>query len=432
MAERNPFATPNEERPSQDSYANTSQDGESRRLSLPPKALAVLGISEEMLGRNVLGGSSQLVSSHDPGSLPQSDEARAREILEERVIAESTPVKRGHPTNQVAHEQQQSRDKELEQIRQKNPAAVKSAVEAVARKVESVRSQLPTKPSNNSKPIFFRASRIGLNREAHRSASSDKQGLLSQHDLPSPAAGLTYSDTANTFQTSPRTPVFAPSSYSPLCAGLTPPSTALLRDRAGTNSTMRSIQKTPPSVSIDAKAVRNKKLKKVSRAAMSSQTELQPLALAESTTSAITGRLTATQLAAAEPGWTNHPDFSRAGALASHVHRSSGFGIQQADGTVERVSLLMRPDEARNLSLRRLQKDLTRPYFRVCILCPLSSVLFGFGGLDWKMKAMTSGRVAEMEPGSKKDALGVFLILSVMAWAGFGIMIAMIIVAVQR
>jgi hypothetical protein len=95
------------------------------------------------------------------------------------------------------------------------------------------------------------------------------------------------------------------------------------------------------------------------------------------------------------------------------------------------VNQLMTPRDAFNLPTRRIQQRLTRPYFRFCIACPITAAFFGLGGLDWKMRQMTGGRVVEMSPTAKKQALTMYLPLGFIIYAAIGVLIAVFVVLGQ-
>lgn len=427
LADPDAIGRPNEEeRPSQESYANTSRCSTDHRLSVPRQAPIAGSASRRP---------SEQISGMAAGQPRVINPAAALPTWREEVPTEETKAKGilgGKFREDVADIQ------ELDRLGKTNPAAFRKAKDFFADKFGRLKLS-PPKAAYSPKDSFSKAIQLGSNRDAHQSASSDTQGLLNHRGEPVMSGGLRFSETTNTFMTSPRTPVSATKPYSPLHptpvtpAPVTPPASALVRGRATTESTRatapRSNQDTPITDNIELRRMRKKKPTHVSRAAMSSQTELQPLALVESTASAASRRLTVAEFLAAEPGWTAEPDFSRTGALAQYFHRADAFGIQQPDGTVERVSLLMRPEEARNIGTRRSQRKLTRWYFRVCILCPLTAILFGLGGLDWRMRQITKGRITEMSPTAKKQALEVYVALGIIAWSGLGVMIAMSIIA---
>ena len=427
-------------RPSQESYADTSICGSSHRLSLPPppppNTPNATTMSESLYAKfsgRAAGHSRVPVPQNvrpDWRKVAETDEKLARKILEDKILEDTILGKTGIMTPRRNRDNYTADMKELERLRKNNPSAVEKAVTSVAQKLGKLS---PLKPAYTPQSSFSKTALLGSNKKAHDFASSDTQGLLSYRGSPYMRGALQFSDTAGTFQTARDTlSTVAGGSvkgYSPLSpTPVTPPAMALVRDRAPTSSTRASAKnatpETPVPESIEMKCFRNKK-KQVSRVAMSSQTELQPLQLVESTATA-TGRLTDAQLQDAEP------DFSRNGPLAAarnthRIVRPTSFVIQQADGSAQRVSLLMRPAEARTIGVRRRQKELTRPYFRACAFFPPTALLFGLGCFDGKMRAKTNGAIIEMLPSAKREALTVYVPLGVIAYAVIGLMIALLV-----
>ena len=438
LADHNAGRNASEEiRPSQDSYADTSVCGSNHRLSYP----RVPPIPTPFCDSNGITrphASSPYSARQDWRAVINSDEKLARKILEDKILEDTLLGEMGPITPRRDKVEYLNDMRELERLRKDNPSAVERAVNAV---VDKLGKLSPLKPVYSPEYSFSKGKQLASGKNAHDSGCSETQGLLEGRcDSPYMSGGLQFSDTSNTFKTARRIPSMAMcppvKAYSPLSPPpLTPPANALIRGRAGTNSTrVASLltvpePETPVTENIEMKNLRKKK--HVSRVAMSSQTELRPLQLAESTrASASPGALTDAQLMEAEPGWTLEPDFSDNGPLARLTRRSSGptaFLIQRADGGVERVSTLMRPQQARNLRTTHLQKQLTRPYFKACVIFPLSAAFFGLGCLDYKMVKMTDGAILEMSPSAKKQALTTYLPLGMIIYTAIGLMIALIV-----
>lgn len=425
-------------RPSYESYANTSVCDENNRLSLPP-AMPSAG--------SVTGASHDTMPALDPRVVrsgwesTKSDEVSAQNILEAKYMKDSIPGSKS-PTPMRGREGDYFENmRELERIRTSNPSAMSRAVTSVAEKISKLS---PNKPDAVYTPqsSFSKAARIGVNRQAHQSASSDRQGLVSCSGSPYMRGGLNFNGSSNTFQTiQDGSPSLAGSSvhnFSPLSPPpVTPPAVAMLRDRAATSSTRagRYTPQTPVTEDIEMRRLRRPG--PVSRVAMSSQTELQPLQLVDSTMAGVTGRLTDEELGRAEPGWTTQPDYSDDGALMRYRNRlTQQFGFHpdppaqrsHAPTTTERQSLLMRPAEARNLGMQSIQKKLTRPWFIACCLCPVTALAFGFGCFDWKIRKMTHGAIVEMSPESKNFAQTTGFFLSFVAYAIVALAVTMSVV----
>ncbi|KAK3710684.1 hypothetical protein LTR37_010103 [Vermiconidia calcicola] len=430
-------------RTSQDSYADTSVAGSTNRFSLPreavpamPRMPAIDWQTRSVAQRNVRREGPRAV---------RSNEEIAQKILEDKILEDTVLTEAALATPRRDQTQYTADMKELERLRRNDPTAVQKATAAVAEKIGRMKmSELA--PIYSPQQSLARARNVGPSRlQRGGTFSSETEVLLHEHQAsPCTSGALQFSETANTFQTARRrphplatnTPV---AGYSPLLTPppVTPPATAFFRDRSGTATTRAdSIQPTPESPyteNIEMKPLRKKK--RVARAVMSSQTELRPLTLADSTAASATGgRLTDAQLINAEPGWTTRPDIPES-SPAAHVPRNSiptSFAIRQADGTMQEVSLLMRPDHARNMATRHRQQNLTKPYFRWCIICPLTALYFGCGGLDFKMREISEGKIEEMSPTAKKTALRTYVPLGAILYAAIGLMVAMIVISARH
>ena len=416
-------------RPSQESYADTSVAGSNVRLSLPPGT----AIPMSPASIRTVWPSIAATSSGEDAFLPMgpttSDEDRAKKILEGKADAMLGQSSLGTPKRDPA--QHTSDMKELEAIRQKNPSAVEKAVKAVS---EGIGKLTQIKPAHAPQTSASKMPSFGLGKKISTGRLSETRGLLTeQTGSPFSNQGLRFSETGNNFQTTNRRPSFLTGSpvqnYSPLTPPpITSPTAAHLRD-FGITTTVRGAGYHPspePPGSDSIEMVPLPRRGRISRVAMSSQTELRPLQLADSTAaSGFTGRLTDVQLAEAEGGWTMRPDVSQSTPPTRLSTRNAGpttYVVNQSDDDLP-VNGLMRPRDAINLSTRRIQQDLTRPYFRFCIACPITAALFGLGGLDWKMREMTGGRVVEMSPTAKKQALTMYLPLGCIIYAAIGILI---------
>ena len=431
-----------ESRPSQDSYADTSVAGSSHRLSLPlpgivipmpPASIRTIWPSGEAASPDSVAardGTSPSVGSatRDEDGTKGSLHHKAHAVLGlsgVHIPARDAALRVG-------------KQKELQVIGQKTPSAVGKAVEAVR---DAIRSLTHVKPGDTTQANTFKMPSFGLGKKTSIGRVSQTRGLLTEPPSPFSNQGLRRSESPNTLQTIGRRPSdFANSPVRPFSllnpTGIASPTPARLRG-ADINSTAQCGGYHPSPEALGAESIEMASLsrgRRVSRVAMSSQTELRPLQLADSTAaSGFTGRLTDVQLAEAEGGWTMRPDVSRSSPLTRISTRGAGSATlgNQSDDDLP-VNQLMRPHDALNISTRRIQKKLTRPYFRVCIACPISAALFGLGGLDWKMRQMTAGRVVEMSPSAKKQALTMFLPLGVVLYAAIGILIGVFIVLAEK
>ena len=156
------------------------------------------------------------------------------------------------------------------------------------------------------------------------------------------------------------------------------------------------------------------------RPAMSGQTSLRPLQLAvgngntgveeSSTTSFVPGRrLTNTELAQREPGWTMMSPESRS------LPRTA---FELPDNT----PLLRRMDSAQAEAggggeVEKEKKAISTKYFAMAALCPVTAVLFGLGKFDSRARKVSKGRVDGMVREDKTWALWVAAPMGVIAYA---------------
>ena len=91
----------------------------------------------------------------------------------------------------------------------------------------------------------------------------------------------------------------------------------------------------------------------------------------------------------------------------------------------------MRAEDARNLRDRSLQKEITRPYFRLCIVFPITAALFGLGFFDYKIKELSDGLITEMSPTDKKAALITYLPLGLIIYTAIALMITLIVLVTK-
>lgn len=413
-------------RPSQESYANTSHHGSQHRLSLPPG-----DVDADMEA----GPSSQprilraMVVPTSWRHVAETDEKKARKLLEANMLEDALVGKLPNTPKQDKF-QFASDLKDLERLRENERAAAKG--------VGSASKLTKLKPVYSPQTSFSKAKLFGRKQESRESVASEQRGLLSYRGSPVPGGSLRFSETANTFKTVTTKPSSSSiygrpvESYSPLSPPpLTPPASALLRDKTNPFRSPGSIER-PDTLQGEQIEMQRFRRKPASRAAMSGQTALQPLQLVANTTNS--GRMTEAQLIAAEPGWTNEPDYSSTGALArqgGEFPRDLEAGAASVcGGTIMLPSLLMRPEEARSYSRKLEQAKLTRRYYILSLISPVTCLVFAFGGLDWRMRQMTKGEIVEMLPESKSNALWPYFPLGLMFWGIAGLMIALLVVYV--
>lgn len=439
-------------RPSQDSYADTSIAGSNNRQSLIRPGIirprvpgrihyARPAIVERPTEHPVIRYSGPKAQVPAP-----SDEERARKILEDKMMEDAMVGPSSMGDTQRNPEQNTSNMKELEEIRKKNPDAVEKAVKAVSEDLGRLTQMQPTYTPQGSASTMWP---FGMGRNTPDSRYSETQGLLADQ-VASPYAnqGLRFNETVNTFQTTRWMPSFLASrpveAYSPLTPPLVPPpATAHVRDsrnRPGTprrdldyTPTTRTARSRPTNHPVETESIELQPMPRrgrVSRVAMSSQTELRPLQLAESTAaSGISGRLTDAQLVEAEGTWSMRPGLTENRTLMPLLERYSGVraSLGHEDDGLPDFNFLMRPQDARDLSVRRVQSYLTRTCFRLCVICPITALIFACGGFDWRMRQMTGGRITEMYPPDKRAAAQIFLPLGLLFYSIVALVIGLLV-----
>ncbi|KAF2483700.1 hypothetical protein BDY17DRAFT_152707 [Neohortaea acidophila] len=440
-----------EQRPSQESYANTSNDNSPNRPKARPTSNTFMPFSKKFFdmlpGRgadNKLDERADMPSQKkayaalpDWREVAQTDKKKGKAILEDKIMQDVIGGQLTATSPKLDKTQHAADLKALKELRSQT-ATHRRPFDVVADKLNKFVNISPLKPVYSPSRTLLRTPQVERPRHANPSIASDTMGLLDSTPSPYRSGGLQFSDTLNTFQTTP-SPRLRVKPYSPLTPNpITSPLDAVVRDRHTPRGRPQLIGAHSSPLHDDEREEielqplqRSKGKQGPTRAAMSSQTALHPLTLADPTytRAAATTRLTDEQLLESAPGWTVEPNPSSTGAVAHFFSREMGFGIQQEDGTVERVRLLMGPREGRNLREGRLQRELTRPYFVACSLCPVSAVFFGLGGLDWWMRRASEGKVEEMAPVAKKDALCLAAPLGAIFYA---IVVIVVFMAVRK
>jgi hypothetical protein len=426
---RHAFEEEDAARPSEDSYANTSVGGSTTQLSInapvgfdptepiPPLPTASRTREAFPFTRNPLPTAEDVLNRRTRQAFKYLDEIHMERDVQGRTPPDETKVDRKH------HDE---RTKWLNWLKYNFPEQFAKAVDMIAEKYGTGKgTHLAGSASRSS--VFNGIKRM-FGADTRLPPGTDTEQLLAGPHTGEPTSNFPSSNTIVREQSGPQTPragLIPPTVHSPV----TSPRAALLRDRTSViphGGVARELPSSPYTPAIELKNLRKPRI--VDRAAMSSQTEIRPLALVESTASANTGRLTDSQLAQAEPGWSTRPQASD----RRSAHAVTGFGITQADGSIEHVSLLMNPGEARHMGERRMQVKLTKPWFQACRLFPVTAAWFGLGGLDFKMREMSGGLIDEMWPEAKKQSLTVWLPLGVIIYAAIGLMVALIVVALNK
>lgn len=400
-------------RPSQDSYADLSDDGTSHRLSLPaPQGQPTMRAGTATDGspivrfgnkahRVLMSGPSEELRPHDSAPLigpsepkPLGSLKRAKQLLKanmmENKLMDTIADGIGSAESQVIDREQHRRNEiELENIRRRNPAAIKTAVEQVIKEKES-RKDLPRafRPPYNPQNSFEKIIQLGM-RGGDQSISSDGHGVLEADQSP-PDENLRRSETANTMATirreAPPTPGMPAGNWSPL---LTWPETVMTprgRTRAAaTPSTHRTIE--PEEYEMDTITRCGP-----SRTYTTSQTHLLPMRLgvvdSPSPEPFDPGRrLTDAELIERAPNWD---------MLPSNRHTSRlivPLPVNTANADDPR---LINRDDVRNPMALTEQKIISRKYYCACVWTPISAALFGLGCFDWRMRALSQHGATEM------------------------------------
>ena len=115
------------------------------------------------------------------------------------------------------------------------------------------------------------------------------------------------------------------------------------------------------------------------------------------------------------------------------------FGITQSDGTTAQViptsrggaGLLLTQEEGRNLRASLERQRLSRPYFWLAALTPITAVVFGLGGFDWVVRAKSGGRVQGCDKGDKWQALWLMAPMSALVWGIVVVVVVMCVLAAE-
>lgn len=152
------------------------------------------------------------------------------------------------------------------------------------------------------------------------------------------------------------------------------------------------------------------------RAAIDSQTSLQPLILTRTTTRRANfdpGHcLTDRELAVRERNWSNSP---RCGGVTGSV------ALNTAVRGLEEGRALITPAQAANAEALKEQRNISTKYYLYFMFCPISAAFFGFGYADGIARRASQGRVTEMHAEDKRHALTVALPLGMIAWGLIGL-----------
>lgn len=428
-------------RPSEESYANTSTYNEANRLSAmsdatiagkqsyaPYRAAHTLPFRIENDAEDVEKARKALEKIYKDKVLEQSMMAG---MMSGKAVSKETHRKdRGilqglRDRRQSAILQARNNDIELEEIRKKNPNAVRVAADRLY--AENMPSQMM--PQRAAMPLgrlqtAFSRNRSASEQLANRNIMDEAIGeehtrnLLAQTPTTLCSSHLAFSESANTFRTfrddeSIPSPLFSRNRaaldlgerpYSPM---LPPP--AHTPDRGRTYRT--------PDVSDARRRDRAKAPRRpFRRAAMSSQTSLRAFITGGSPTSNIQGAFTDREMAEASRRWDLLPRHHN-WKLHHRSRNASGPFPRFSDSPFRSVHpearMLLRPNEALDSHTLLLQERLSKKYLMRILACPPLCLLYYNGHHDHIIAKQTNGRVTAMSPSRKEDALSWAVVISI-------------------
>jgi hypothetical protein len=435
---------PGQPRPSQDSYANTSTYNEANRLSAMSDATIAGQQSYRPYRR---AHTLQLTADQDN----EEDVRKARKALEkiykDKVLEQSMMA--GMLGSQTLPKETRRKDRgilqglrnrrqsailqacdndiELEEIRKKNPQAVRLAADQIyfentPSEVMPQRAAMPLGRLrgvfNRNKPSADQISNQDIMDDVIAVADEDSRNLLARTPTTVCSSRLAFSESANTFRTfrdDEETPSplgrisraalhFGERSYSPAvpAAAHTPDRGRVRRSSNLLGSNHRDRTKAPR--------------RPARRAAMSSQTSLRALITSGSPTSNIQGAFTDREMAEASRRWdllprhhNYHQQYHGRNASgpfprfqSSHLHRSNFEG-----------RVLLRPSEAMDASTLLLQEVLSKRYLMQILALPPLCLMYYTGHYDYLIAKKTNGLVKAMSPSRKEDALSWAVLLAI-------------------
>jgi hypothetical protein len=434
---------PGQSRPSQESYANTSTYNEGNRLSAMSDA-TFAGQQSYRPYRNA--HTLPLAANQDN----EEDVRKARKALEkiykDKVLEQSMMVSmlggqtvsretrrkdRGilqglRDRRQSAILQARENDIELEEIRKKNPQAVRLAAnqlyfENTPGEVMPQRAAMPLGRLrgvfNWNRPSAEQIANRDIMDDAIAVADEDDRNLLARTPTTICSSRLAFSESANTFRTFrdvERTPSplerinhagldFGGHSYSP-----TVPVAAHTPDRGRVRRS--------PNVLGSSHRDRTRALRRPARrAAMSSQTSLRALITSGSPTSNIQGAFTDREMAEASRRWDllpRHHSYQQ-----YHGRNASGPFPRFHDSPLHRSNvegrMLLRPSEAMDPSTLLLQEVLSKRYLMRILALPPLCFMYYTGHYDYLIAKKTNGLVKVMSPSRKEDALSWAVVLAI-------------------
>jgi uncharacterized protein (UPF0147 family) len=316
-------------------------------------------------------------------------------------------------------------DIELEEIRKKNPQAVRLAADQIY--AENAPGQLTPQrapmPLGRLRNVFNRGKPTAeqlANRDIMDEviAADDNRNLLAATPTTICSSRLAFSESANTFRTfRDEEYIASPLDYKSRAAfdlGERPYSPAL---PAATYSPDQSCARRPNQISESNHYGRAKAPRKPARrAAMSSQTSLRALITTGSPTSNIQGAFTDREMAEASRRWDLLPHHH------NYYRRTQGMN---ASGPFPRFHnapfhpanpqgrMLMRPSEVMDPRTLLLQERLSKCFLMRILAFPPLCFLYYSGHYDYWIANKSNGKVKAMSPSRKEDALSWAVLLSI-------------------
>lgn len=315
-------------------------------------------------------------------------------------------------------------DIELEEIRKKNPQAVRLAAEQIY--AENAPGQLTPQRApmplgrlrnvfNRGKPTAEQLANRDIMDEAI--AADDNRNLLAATPTTICSSRLAFSESANTFRTfRDEEYTLSPLDYKSRAAlDLERPYSPAIP--AATYSPDLGRAPRPNQVSESRQHARSKAPRKPARrAAMSSQTSLHALITTGSPTSNIQGAFTDREMAEASRRWDLLPRHH------NYYRRTQG---QNASGPFPRFHnmpfhpanpqgrMLMRPSEVMDPRTLLLQERLSKRFLMRILAFPPLCFMYYSGHYDYWIANKSDGKVKAMSPSRKEDALTWAVLLSI-------------------
>jgi hypothetical protein len=434
---------PGQPRPSQESYANTSTYNEGNRLS----AMSGATFAGQQSYRSYRNAHTLPLTANQDN---EEDVRKARKalekiykdkVLEQSVMAdtlgsqtvsrETRGKDRGilqglRDRRQSAILQARENDIELEEIRKKNPQAVRLAAdqlyfENTPGEVMPQRAAMPLDRLrgvfNRNRPSAEQIANRDIMDDAIAVTNEDDRNLLARTPTTICSSRLAFSESANTFRTFrdvERTPSplerisragldFGEHSYSP-----TVPVAAHTPDRG-------RVRRSPNVLGSSHRDRTRAPRRPTRRAAMSSQTSLRALITSGSPTSNIQGAFTDREMAEASRRWDllpRHHNYQQ-----YHGRNASGPFPRFHDSPLHRSNvegrMLLRPSEAMDPSTLLLQEVLSKRYLMRILALPPLCFMYYTGHYDYLIAKKTNGLVKAMSPSRKEDALSWAVVLAI-------------------